>query len=224
MNGKIRRAEDLYYGESRALSVLEIMELIKNYAQAAKRAIEAGFDGVEIHGANGYLIDQFLHYHTNLRQDVYGQSPENMALFALELIDACITEIGQERVGLRLSPGAYLNEIVGDKRDAKVFQYLLEQLNTRNIAYVHTGNFDDSILFPELENKTMTQFMRTHYQGTLIASGGYNLEKATHQIEENSFDLIAIGRPFIANPDLITRVKNKNSLIPYDGEMLKVLN
>ncbi|WP_419418408.1 alkene reductase [Legionella sp. D16C41] len=223
MTGKLRRAENLYYGQARALAVSEIKELINSYANAASAAKEAGFDGIEIHGANGYLIDQFLHYHTNQRQDEYGITPENLARFALEVVDACIREIGRERVGLRLSPGAYLNEMVGDKRDAEVFAYLLTQLITRQIAYVHTGNFDDAVHFKELDNQTMTAFMRHHFQGNLIASGSYTVQKAAEQIQKHQFDLIAFGRPFIANPDFVKRVQAAASLQSYEVAMLETL-
>ncbi|KTD22997.1 NADH-dependent flavin oxidoreductase, Oye family [Legionella lansingensis] len=223
MAGKIHRIEGLYYGKSRALSIDEIKTLINKYAQAAARAMEAGFDGIEIHGANGYLIDQFLHYHTNKRNDVYGLEPKNLARFALEVVEACIAEIGNQRVGLRLSPGTYLNEIVGDTRDANVFQYLLRQLTEKKIAYLHTGNFDDTALFPELGNKTMTEFMRIHFGGKLIASGGYIVQQANQQILENKFDLVALGRPFIANPDLIERIKTASELKSYEATMLETL-
>ncbi|WP_131783355.1 alkene reductase [Legionella gresilensis] len=224
MNGRVRRADgELYYGKSRALSYLEIQDLVSSYATAAKNALKAGFDGIEIHGANGYLIDQFLHYSTNKRQDAYGVKPENLARFALEVMDACIAEIGAERVGIRLSPGAYLNEIVGDSRDADVFQYLLAKLSEKNIAYLHTGNFDDATRFPELNYKTMTEFMRLHFNGHLIASGSYTVHKAAQQIIAHQFDLIAFGRPFIANPDLVTRIKNAANMDSYDVAMLETL-
>lgn len=223
MIGKIPRSEGLYYGKARALSIPEIQETIRAYAKASANAVAAGFDGIEIHGANGYLIDQFLHYQTNQREDKYGIHPENLARFALEIVDACIAEIGPGRLGLRLSPGAYLNEIVGDSRDAAVFKYLLKQLNKMNIAYVHTGNFDNTRIFQELDNKTMSEFIRTYYDGNLIASGGYTVQQACQSIMENKFDLIALGRPFIANPDLIERIKNSLTLKSYDPTMLKTL-
>jgi 2,4-dienoyl-CoA reductase-like NADH-dependent reductase (Old Yellow Enzyme family) len=223
MTGKIRRAEGLFYGKSRAATLVEIQELIDQYGQAAKNAIEAGFDGVEIHGANGYLVDQFLHYHTNHRNDHFGQTPENMARFAIDVVKSCIKQIGSERVGIRLSPGSYLNEIVGDPRDALVFQYLLSQLNPLNIAYVHTGNFNDDVKFSDLGNLTMTEFLRYYYNGTLIASGGYTLEKANQDIFNKKYDLIAIGRPFIANYDLVHRVRNGAELVPYEVSMLETL-
>lgn len=223
MTGEVKRSNHLLHGKSRAASLQEIEELISDYAQAAKNAIRAGFDGVEIHGANGYLIDQFLHYHTNLRTDQYGGTPENMARFAVEVVKACGEAIGYERVGIRLSPGAYLNEIVGDARDGAVFQCLLEQLNELSIAYIHTGSFDDSKRYSELNNQEMTTFIRSHYDGTVIACGGYTLEKAEHDIQKNRFDLVAIGKPFIANHDLIHLAKHHLPMRHYDAAMLSVL-
>ncbi|STX29769.1 N-ethylmaleimide reductase, FMN-linked [Legionella beliardensis] len=223
MTGKVTRAEGLYYGTSRAATLDEIKDIINSYAIAAKNAIDAGFDGIELHGANGYLIDQFLHYHTNHRTDAYGGNPENMARFALDVVKACGEAIGYERVGLRLSPGAYLNEIIGDSRDALVFKYLLEQLNHLPIAYVHTGNFNDKITFEELNSQTMTRFIRTHYKGTLIACGSYDFEEGQEKIKNNDFDLLGIGRPFIANPNLIHQLHNNEIIRPYEATMLQTL-
>ncbi len=223
MTGRIKRSEGLNYGPARAATIDEIHALVVCFANAAENAMKAGFDGVEIHGANGYLIDQFLHCHTNLRQDEYGVTPENMVKFPLDVVNACIQRIGAHKVGVRLSPGAYLNEIVGDKRDKLVFQTLFERLNKLSLAYVHTGNFSDKVLFPELDNKTMTAFIRANYQGTLIACGGYSFEEAQNHIKNHDFDLIAIGRPFIANPDLISKLKKDESIRAYDDSMLSTL-
>lgn len=223
MTGRVWRAEGLKYGKSRAATLDEIKGLIESYAIAANNAIKAGFDGVEIHGANGYLIDQFLHYHTNHRADDFGGTPENMSRFVLSVIKACGEAIGFDKVGIRLSPGAYLNEIIGDKRDGDVFQYLLEKINSFPLAYVHTGNFDDKVKFEELNNQTMTNFIRSYYKGTLIASGSYHFSEANKNIKENQFDLIAIGRPFIANPDLINRLQMNEQIHSYDQSMLQTL-
>lgn len=223
MTTEVKRREGLFYGKSRAVTLDEIAELVQSYANAARNAIRAGFDGIEIHGANGYLIDQFLHYHTNHRTDRYGGTPENMARFAIEVIKACGDAIGFEKVGIRLSPGAYLNEIIGDEQDGLVFTYLLEQLNHYPIAYVHTGNFDDSKKFSELNNMTMTAFIRTHYKGNVIACGGYTLDKAETGIKENHFDLVAIGKPFIANPNYIDLVQNNQPIRHYEVSMLNTL-
>lgn len=224
MTGKVKRADNLIYGKSRAVTLNDIESLIESYAIAAKNAIAAGFDGIEIHGANGYLIDQFLHYSTNLRTDKYGGSPENMSRFAVEVVKACGDAIGYERVGIRLSPGAYLNEIVGDPRDAFVFQNLFQQLNALPIAYVHTGNFDDKKTFSELNDKTMTEFIRQYYKGTVIACGSYAFSDAEAGISENKFDLVAMGRPFIANPNLINLFKRNSLIQTYYVDMLKTLN
>lgn len=223
MTGNISRSGGLTFGKSRAVTIEEIKQLIIDYGIAAKNAIAAGADGVEIHGANGYLIDQFLHYNTNLRTDEYGGTPENMMRFALEVVKACGEAIGFERVGLRLSPGAYLNQIVGDERDGLVFRYLLEQLNQFPLAYVHTGNFNDANRFKELNDLTMTEFMRKFYRGTLMAAGSYTLERAQEAITNAEFDLVALGRPFIANPDLIKKMQSQSSLTAYDVSMLNRL-
>jgi N-ethylmaleimide reductase len=223
MTGNVYRSNGLTYGPSRAVTQAEIQHLIHAYAEAAHNAIKAGFDGIEIHGANGYLIDQFLHYHTNQRIDDYGANPENMARFALEVVRACGETIGFERVGLRLSPGAYLNQIVGDERDAEVFEYLLANLNHYPIAYLHTGNFDDTQTFAELNQLTMTAFLCSHYQGTLIGCGSYTLTAAENAIQSQAFDCVALGRPFIANPDLIQRIRSNSELQPYDVNLLSTL-
>lgn len=224
MTGTIPRSSNLTFGKSRAASLDEINQLISDYRTAAMNAMSAGFDGVELHGANGYLIDQFLHHNTNHRGDRYGGTPQNMARFALEVVDACGQEIGFENVGLRLSPGAYLNQIQSDLRDGEVFKYLLLALSNRPIAYVHTGNFDDARTFPELDNMTMTRFIRTYYQGTLIACGSYSLMVAREGIERGAFDLIAMGRPFIANPDLVKKIQQNKPLKAYDLSMLNELH
>lgn len=223
MTSAVKRYPGLTHGQSRAVSLEEIKGLIDSYQQAAENAMQAGFDGIEIHGANGYLVDQFLHYHTNLRTDAYGGKPENLAQFALDVVKACGQAIGYEKVGLRLSPGAYLHEIVGDKRDGRVFQYLLEQLNAFPLAYVHTGNIDDERKFPELNDQTMTTFIREHYHGKVIANGGYDLEKAQAGMDEGRFDLVAIGRPFIANPNFVELAKRNLPMHTYQVEMLNTL-
>lgn len=223
MTGRIARGKGLMLGKSRAASVSEIHQIVEQYASAAANAIRAGFDGVEIHGANGYLIDQFLHYHTNLRTDEYGGSAENMSRFPLEVVRAIGEAIGFERVGLRLSPGGYLNEIVGDMRDAAVFEYLIDALNQLPLAYLHTGNFNDAQVFPELHQQNMTAFLRSCYKGKLIACGSYSFAQAQEGVDKHQFDLVALGRPFIANPDLIELLRTGQTLKPYDVSMLNTL-
>jgi 2,4-dienoyl-CoA reductase-like NADH-dependent reductase (Old Yellow Enzyme family) len=224
MKGRVNREQSLNYGQSREASIKELLTTINDYAKAASFAMEAGFDGIEIHAANGYLLDQFLHYDTNYREDNYGGTPENMGRFPLQVIDAISKAIGEENVGIRLSPGAYLNEIKANKKDKHNFIYLLKILSRLKLAYVHTGAFDDSLTYPELDNMTMTHFIRQHYQKTLIASGSYTLPTAQEGLSNNDFDLIAFGRPFIANPDLVQKIQQKQTWQPYDTTMLKKLD
>ncbi len=208
---------------SRAASTSEIQSLINDYATAAENAMKADFDGVEIHGANGYLVDQFLHYCTNQREDEYGETPENMARFCLEVISACGKIIGFNRVGLRLSPGGHMSGIVTDYKDQFIYQHLLNELNKIPIAYVHTGIFDDSTVFSELGGLTATSFLRKYYSNTLIASGGYDFTSAESSIKQGLFDLVAMGRPFIANLDLLEKLKTNQVLRQYDQNMLNTL-
>ncbi|MNF60828.1 N-ethylmaleimide reductase [compost metagenome] len=219
--GTVPRMRELVYQVPRALTESDIAQLVEDYAQAAANAIEAGFDGVEIHGANGYLIDQFLHHSSNLRTDQYGQTPENMSRFALEVVDAINARIGSERVGLRLSPGAYVH-LEGDARDRAVFDYLLAELNKRALAYVHLGIFDDSLTFDYLDGRA-SDYLRAHYDGHLVGVGNYSAESAAEAIRADRFDLVAIGRPLIANPDYLAKVKQGDALVPYADTMLAEL-
>ncbi|MGL6001529.1 MAG: alkene reductase [Plesiomonas sp.] len=221
LEGTLPRMRELSYPVPRALSITEIAEVTEQFAQAAENAMKAGFDGVEIHGANGYLIDQFLHYSSNSRTDEYGQNPENMSRFALGVVDAISARIGGERVGLRVSPGAYVH-LTGDKRDRAVFDYLLSQLNQRTLAYVHAGIFDDSITFDYLDGQ-VSDYLRSHYQGNLVGVGGLTPDSATTAIKASRFDLAAIGRPLIANPDYIQRVEQQLPLKTYHESMLTEL-
>jgi N-ethylmaleimide reductase len=222
VEGSVPRMRELTYITPKAASKDEIKSLVADYAKAAENAIEAGFDGVEIHGANGYLIDQFLHYAANERTDEYGQTPENMARFALEVTDAVIAAVGNERTAMRVTPGAYFN-MSEDSRDKAVFDYLLPQLETRDLAYLHGGIFDDSTRFDSLEGKTTSEFLRAGYKGTLVGVGSYSFETAKEAINDAKFDLIAIGRPLIANPDYINKISNNETLVEYSDDMLAEL-
>jgi len=209
------------YPTPRPLETNEIPSLVEAYTIAAANAIKAGLDGVEVHGANGYLIDQFLHYETNRREDEYGGTPENLARFALEVVDGVIGETGSERVGIRLSPAAYAS-IGHHADDTAVLVYLLGELEKRELAYVHIGINDDSKEYDYLEG-TASAFIRRHYKGTVIGCGSYTPESAARAISDGVIDLAAFGRPFIANPDLVEKIKNGAALISYDEGMLEVL-
>ncbi len=217
-DGTVPRRRDLVYTVPKAATQEEIAQLVNDYAQAAENAITAGFDGVEIHGANGYLIDQFLHYDTNRRQDEYGETPENMARFPLQVIDAVIARIGNELTGLRLSPGGYAH-LAADERDRQVFDYLLAEVEKRDLAYLHEGMFDDSMEFDFLGGR-VSQYLRENYSKTLMAVGGYTAETGATAIANQKFDLLAIGRPFIADADYVSRVKEGRALTEYDVSML----
>ena len=220
-DGSVPRRRDLEYVTPKAATHDDIAQLVRDYAAAAKNALEAGFDGVEIHAANGYLLDQFLHFNTNHRHDEFGESAVNMARFPLQVVDAVCQAISADRVGIRLSPGAYMH-IEPDARDRDVFDYLLSELNSRQLAYVHEGIFDDAIEFDAFDGQ-ISAYLRDHYAHTVMGVGNYTAESAAEAIAANKFDLIAIGRAFIANPDYVERVKSGTSLKEYDASMLEDL-
>lgn len=221
VEGSVPRMRELTYQIPKAISAEEIAQLVSDYSQAASNAIDAGFDGVEIHGANGYLIDQFLHHDSNHRIDEYGQTPENMSRFALEVVDAIVARIGNERTALRVSPGAYFN-MVGDSRDRDVFDYLVPELEKRDLAFLHIGVFDDAMEFEYLGGRA-SSYVRSIYNKTLVGVGSFTAETGSDAIAKDRFDLLAIGRPFIANPDYVERVRTGKDLVEYSDEMLTSL-
>ncbi len=221
IEGSVPRMRHLNYVVPTPMSHQEITRVVNDFKQAAINAIDAGFDGVEIHGANGYLIDQFLHHHTNRRTDEYGESPENMSRFALEVVEAITDGIGADRTGLRLSPAAYFN-IDSSVKDRDVFDYLLAELNHKNLAYLHVGIFDDSQSFEHLGG-TASEYMRKQYHHTLMGVGGFTAATGSQAIKEKKFDLLAIGRPFIANPDYVNLVRSNEAVKEYDESMLAEL-
>ncbi|MDX1303075.1 alkene reductase [Photobacterium sp.] len=221
VEGSVPRMRELTYQVPKAVTHDDIAQLVQDYAQAASNAIDAGFDGVEIHGANGYLIDQFLHHDSNRRTDKYGGNAENMSRFSLAVVDAVAERIGNERTALRLSPGAYFN-MAGDNRDRDVFDYLLAELERRDLAFLHIGIFDDSMEFDYLGGRA-SSYVRANYRKTLVGVGSYTAEAASTAIADDKFDLIAIGRPFIANPDYVARVREGIELVNYSDEMLTSL-
>ena len=194
-----------------ALSVAEIKDVVNQFRQGAANARRAGFDGVEIHGANGYLVDQFIRDVTNQRTDEYGGTIENRCRFALEVVDACVAEIGAGRVGIRLSPLTTFND-VSDSNPQAVFGHLVQELNKRGIAFIHfiegeTGGPRDVSGFDYA-------WARQAFKGTYIANNGYTREMAIDAIETGKADAIAFGRMFISNPDLVERLKHNAALNP----------
>lgn len=200
------------YETPRALETDEIPLIVEDYCRATERAKRAGFDGVEIHAANGYLIDQFLQSRTNQRTDSYGGSVENRYRFLKEVVESILTVWPAERVGIRLSPNGVFNDM-GSPDFREIFIYTVKQLDAYGLAYLH---FLDGLAFGfhELgEAMTLAEF-RDVFTGTLMGNCGYNQETAEAAIKEGNADLIAFGRSFISNPDLVERFANGWPLSP----------
>ncbi len=190
----------------RALEKQEIAEIIEQFRSGAENAKAAGFDGVELHGAFGYLIDQFLQDGSNQRSDEYGGSIENRARFLLEVVEAVCSVWGAEQVGIKLSPS---NTFYGmfDSNPKATFSYVLEALNSKGLAYVHLMEPNEIDLKNRDVLNPVTPLFRPIYQGTLITNGNYTQETANAALNNGNADLVSFGRLFIANPDLPERFK-----------------
>ncbi|HRE17624.1 MAG TPA: alkene reductase [Rhodocyclaceae bacterium] len=202
----------------RALDAAELPGLVRAYVTAAERAMEAGFDGVEVHAGNGYLLDQFLRSSTNRRTDDYGGSKENRARLLLEILDAINAAIGSEHVGLRLSPVTPFNDI-RDDNPQETFDYVVEQLNARNLAFLDilqgAGGAPREQWLP-FDYRRLRQI----YRGNLILNNGYDFASATEEIRSGNADAIAFGRLMLANPDLVERFRRGAPLNPLDPKTL----
>ncbi|MBK7587004.1 MAG: alkene reductase [Bacteroidetes bacterium] len=183
----------------------EIEQTIHEFVTASQNAIKSGFDGVEIHGANGYLIEQFLNNKTNIRTDAYGGTLENRAKFLLTLVEKVGNAIGFDKVGVRLSPYNQFNSMPLYDDIADMYSYLAIGLNKLNIAYLHI--IDYAALGSE-EGKKLLKDIRTQFSNLLIRNGGYNKERAEHLIDSHEADMISFGSAYIANPDLVNRIEN----------------
>ncbi|WP_285448553.1 alkene reductase [Xanthomonas sp. LMC-A-07] len=197
----------------RALALDELPGITDSFRQGAANAIAAGFDGVEIHAANGYLLDQFLKDGANVRTDAYGGSVENRARFVLEVTRAVVEEIGAARTGIRISPVSPASGISGTDPQPQ-FDYLVEQLDTLGIVYLHvvegaTGGPRDVAPFDY-------SALRRRFKNTYLANNGYDLEFASARLASHEADLIAFGRPFIGNPDLVQRLRTGAPLAAFD--------
>jgi len=187
----------------RALEPDELPDIVAQYRQAAMNAQQAGFDGVEIHAANGYLLDQFLKDGTNKRDDLYGGNIENRVRLILEVVQA-VTDVweGGGRVGIRISPTGTFNSM-SDSNPQALYQHLVEQLNPFNLAYIHVVERFGDAATEEFDFVALQQL----FNGAYIANGGYTAELAEHSLQNNQSDLIAFGVPFISNPDLPARIQ-----------------
>lgn len=192
------------YVTPRALETSEIPEIVEQYRQGAANALEAGFDGVEIHCANGYLLDQFLRDSTNQRTDKYGGSVENRARLLLEVTEAVSSVWDSQRVGVRLSPSGTFNDI-SDSNPWETFGYVAQALNRFNLAYLHIYEATEADIRHGGKNLP-TSHLRERFTGTLIVNGGYTREKADAVLANQAADLVAFGTLFISNPDLPERL------------------
>jgi N-ethylmaleimide reductase len=207
----------------RALETDEIPRIVQQFQQGAKNAREAGFDGVEIHGANGYLLDQFLRDGSNTRTDKYGGSLENRCRFPLEVTRAVIREWESEKVGYRLSPH-FLIHGMSDSNPRETFSYCVEQLSRIGIGYIHLIEPVGGRLGSTESHLQVAPRIRAKFDGTLILNGGFDRESGNAAIESGSADLVSFGAPFLANPDLPERFRRNaplndaNSATFYTGE------
>ncbi|HDL7823359.1 TPA: alkene reductase [Yersinia enterocolitica] len=189
------------------LTIDGIKAIINDYVMAAENAIEAGFDGVEIHAANGYLLEQFINGGLNTRNDEYGgESHSNRIRFTLEVTDAVSKAIGSDKTGIRLAPFGRLFDMHAFEGEEQTWLQLADELNTRSLAYVHLS--DQQTLGQQAIPDGFIQKFRAVYQGILIIAGGFDKQLAEKYLQDGCADLIGFGRPYISNPDLVERMKN----------------
>ncbi|RCI02979.1 hypothetical protein CU098_011811 [Rhizopus stolonifer] len=216
ISGKSMLGRD--YEAPRPLTVDEIKAIVQDYRQAALNAIEAGFDGVEIHSANGYLLDQFINTSSNKRTDAYGGSIENRARFPLEVVDAVVDAVGAERTAIRFSPGGKFQDME-DETVVETWSYLTSQLqkNHPDLAYLHFIEARANFFNDEANNVDTLEPYRQIWKGPFITASGFSTN-VPHAIDiaEKTGNLIAFGRAFIANPDLPERIRNGWELNKYD--------
>ncbi len=187
------------------MSIDDITFTVKEYANSAKLAIDAGFDGVELHAANGYLLEQFIHPKTNLRNDQFGGSVENRLRFVRDVTEATVAAIGADRVGMRISPYGYFNELGPFDGTDETFVKLAEILNEIGIVYLHIVDHE-AMGAPAVPEAIKTKLRET-FKNTFVLSGGYDAHEAENDLAADKGDLVAFGRPYIANPDLVKRFR-----------------
>ncbi|MBI5450690.1 MAG: alkene reductase [Gammaproteobacteria bacterium] len=201
---------------AQAMTEADIRSTIAEYASCAELAIEAGFDGVELHGANGYLIEQFLNPLANQRSDGYGGAAAGRMRFALEVTKAVVDRIGGERTGIRVSPYGVFNDTGAFDGIDEFYAELSHTLAALKLAYIHV--VDHSAMGAPAVSPQVKQLIRTNFTGAYILSGGYDGERAEHDLQAGRGDLVAFGRPFISNPDLVNKLRNHAALTPPNAD------
>lgn len=194
----------------KAMTTEDLLHTKTEFVRAAKNAMEAGFDGVELHGANGYLLEQFLSPVSNIRTDDYGGSVENRCRFVIEVVTEVAAAIGKEKTGIRLSPYGVASDMPHYPEIDATYKYLAEELNKIGIAYIHV--VDHSALGAPPVPLAIKQLIRNTFKNTFILAGGHDKEKAEAELQSGLCDLAAFGRPFINNPDLVERYENNKPL------------
>ncbi|CAH1081859.1 alkene reductase [Candidatus Nitrotoga sp. 1052] len=198
-----------------AMNEADIAQAIAEYANASTRAIEAGFDGVELHAANGYLIDQFLNTASNQRTDRWGGSIENRIRFAVEVAKAAAVAIGADHIGMRISPYGVFNSMTADAEMDALYERLIAELNSIGLVYIHIVDHSSQGA-PEV-SPALKAKIRAAFKEKYILSGGYDLTRANADLDLQRGDLVAFGRPFISNPDLVEKLRNDSPLVSPDS-------
>jgi N-ethylmaleimide reductase len=203
----------------RALEISEIKSIVEDYRKAAERAKASGFDGVELHSGNGYLMDQFLQDGSNKRTDAYGGSIENRSRFLLEVIEALVSVWGRDRVAVRIAPSGSWNGM-SDSNPQALFAYVAEQLNRFGLAYLHIiePRVKGNVVIAEGQAPIAAELLRKIFKGKIIAAGGFEPDTAEAVVEKGNADAVAFGRLFVSNPDLPKRIKLGAPLNRYDRD------
>jgi len=203
----------------RALATSEIAGIVEDYRNAALRAKAAGFDGVELHAANGYLIDQFLQDGSNKRTDEFGGSIENRSRFLFEVLKALVSVWGGDKVAVRIGPGGTWNGMT-DSNPAALFSYVAEHLNEFGLAYLHViePRVKGNVVIEEGQAPIAAQQLRKIFKGKILAAGGFEPETAEAIVEKGDADAVAFGRHFVSNPDLPRRIREDLPLTPYNRD------
>jgi N-ethylmaleimide reductase len=194
----------------RAFTTEEVKSTIQEFVNAAKNAVAAGFDGVELHAANGYLIEQFINPVSNVRTDEYGGSFEDRTKFLLEIAEQTAAAIGKDKVGVRFSPYGAFNDIAAYDQVDETYTYLAEKLADLDIAYIHLLDHSSGNASPEILN--VKSIVRSKFKNTIIFCGGFTKERAESELERGLADVIAFGVPFLTNPDLVKRMETDAEL------------